>query len=180
MDTTTLTEVGPKSETIGESGAKRFSMRGLPMLSQGTSFDPLATAENLWLSVKAYSSGGENSLHAHTVEDHAIVVLQGRATFHFGDGSSCEVLPFEGVMIPKRTRYRFQAAEEENLVLLRIGAAQRKTTGIDQLQKHGSPVELKGTTLDDDGTPKVSRAGVKKTPNPPAIRIPGKFFPKGM
>ncbi len=178
MDTTLLSNIGPKSDPIGETGAKKFSMRGLPMLSQGTSFDALATAENLWLSVKAYASGGENSLHAHTREDHAFVVLQGKATFHFADGSHCEAQPFEGVMLPKNTLYRFQADEKENLVLLRIGAAQRQTAGIDQLQKHGSPMELKGTTLDDDGTPKVSRAGRAKTPNPPAIVIPGKFFPR--
>ncbi len=63
-------------------------------------------------------------------------------------------------------------------MLLRIGAAQRKTTGVDQLQAHGTPMELKGTTLDEDGAPKVSRSGNAKTPNPPAIAIPGAFFPK--
>ena len=61
---------------------------------------------------------------------------------------------------------------------LRIGAAQRKTTGIEKLQKHGSPVELLGTTFDDDGTVKVSRHGKSKKPNEPAKKIPGKFFPK--
>lgn len=178
MDTTSLTDIGPKSDQIGESGAKKFSMRGLPMLSQGTTFDALATAENLWLSVKAYASGGENSLHAHLREDHAFVVLQGKATFHFADGSSVDAFPYEGIMLPKGVQYRFQADEKENLVLLRIGAAQRQTTGIDKLQKHGTPIELQGTTMDDDGTPKVSRAGRAKTPNPPAIVIPGKFFPR--
>src|SRR5665213_337103 len=80
----------PKRETIGASGATKFSMRGLPLLSDGASFDALATADNLWLSVKVYSSGGENALHKHTVEDHAFVVLQGRGTFHFDDGSKSE------------------------------------------------------------------------------------------
>ncbi len=28
-----------------------FSMRNLPLLEQGTTYDPLATAENLWLSM---------------------------------------------------------------------------------------------------------------------------------
>ena len=152
-------------------------MRGLPILSQGASFDAVATAENLWLSVKVYSSGGENSLHTHPIEDHAFVVLQGKATFYFGDGSTCEAVAFEGVMLPKGSFYRFQASEEENLVMLRIGGAQRKTQGIEQLQKHGTPMELKGTAVDEDGSQKVSRAGVKKTPNPPVVRVPGKFFP---
>jgi mannose-6-phosphate isomerase-like protein (cupin superfamily) len=177
MDTT-LPNVGPKTETIGDTGAKKFSMRKLPQLSQGTTFDPLATAENLWLSVKCYASGGENSFHHHTQEDHAFVVLQGMATFYFRDGSEVIAKQYEGIMLPKGAWYRFQADEAENLVMLRIGAAQRKTTGIDKLQKHGTPVELLGTTFDEDDTPKVSRAGTKKTPNPPAITIPGKFFPK--
>ncbi|HWG05950.1 MAG TPA: cupin domain-containing protein [Beijerinckiaceae bacterium] len=180
MDDFVKGQVAPTADAIGTSGATKFSMRGLPLLSQGASFDAVATAENLWLSVKVYSSGGENALHVHTVEDHAFVVLQGRATFYFGDDSIREVLQYEGVMLPKGTSYRFQASEEENLVLLRIGAAQRKTQGIGDLQRHGTPMELKGTTFDEDGTAKVGRGGVKKTPNPPIIPIPGKFFPKDM
>ncbi len=177
MDTVDLPGVGPKTEDLGTSGAKKFSMRGMPLLSEGTTFDALATAENLWLSVKVYSSGGENSLHYHTLEDHAFVVLQGRATFDFGDGSSCEATQFEGIMLPKGAVYRFQAGEEVNLVMLRIGAAQRKTTGIDDLLKFGAPIELAGTTFDDDGTKKVNRGGSAKTPNAPTVVIPGKFFP---
>jgi mannose-6-phosphate isomerase-like protein (cupin superfamily) len=177
MEADLLQQIGPTKEALGKSGATKFSMRGLPLLSQGASFDAVATADNLWLSVKVYSSGGENALHVHTVEDHAFVVLQGHATFYFGDGTSCEAMQYEGVMLPKGVSYRFNASEEENLVLLRIGAAQRKTTGIGDLQKHGTPMELKGTVFDEDGTAKNGRGGVKKTPNPPIIRVPDKFFP---
>lgn len=158
--------------------ATKFSMRGLPLLTQGASFDPVATADNLWLSVKVYASGGENALHYHSVEDHAFVVLQGRATFHFGDGSSCEALPFEGVMLPKGTPYRFEAGEEENLVLLRIGGAQRKNLALRDLQPHGNPVELKGTTYDADGSLKDARDPKTGTPALPIVRAVGKFFPK--
>jgi mannose-6-phosphate isomerase-like protein (cupin superfamily) len=176
MDTT-VPDVAPKKEAVGTTGATKFSMRGMPLLSGGASFDGLATAENLWLAVKVYSSGGENALHAHTVEDHAFVVLQGKATFHFAGGLTSEVLQYEGVMIPKGCLYRFQADEAQNLVLLRIGAAQRKTTGIDKLQKHGSPIELMGTTFDDDGGKKDGRAAKTGTPSQKIVRIPGKFFP---
>ena len=176
MEAELLERIGPTREAVGTSGAAMFSMRQMPILSQGASFDAVATAENLWLSIKVYSSGGENSLHVHTREDHAFVVLQGKATFYFGDGSTREAKAFEGVMLPKGVAYRFQASEEENLVMLRIGAAQRATTGITELQKHGTPMELFGSTIDEDGTKKVSRAGVKKTPNPPIVRVPGKFF----
>lgn len=160
------------------TGATKFSMRGLPLLVQGASFDPVATADNLWLSVKVYASGGENALHGHTVEDHAFVVLQGRATFYFGDGSSCEALAFEGVMLPKGALYRFEAGEEENLVLLRIGGAQRKDIANRNLQPHGSPVELKGTTFDADGSTKNGRDPKTGTPALPIIRSVGKFFPQ--
>ena len=101
---TSRTDAAPKPQVIGERG--KFSMRGLPLLVQGTANHPMATVDNLWLSVKVYASGGENALHAHLVEDHAFVVLQGRATFFFEDGSSCEVLPFEGIMLPKGTPSR--------------------------------------------------------------------------
>lgn len=78
-----------------------FSMRNLPLLEQGTTYDPLATAENLWLLVKVYASGGENALHSHGGEDHSFIVLQGKATFTFGDGRTQLVGVHEGVMIPK-------------------------------------------------------------------------------
>jgi mannose-6-phosphate isomerase-like protein (cupin superfamily) len=180
MDTSLSTHIGPTNDKIADTGAAKFSMRGMPLLSQGASFDAVATAENLWLAIKVYSSGGENALHAHTVEDHAFVVLQGKATFFFKDGHSCEAKQYEGVMIPKGTLYRFQADEAENLVLLRIGAAQRKTQGIDKLQKHGSPMELKGTTYDEDGSEKDGTAAKTGTPSLPIIQIPGKFFPKDL
>ena len=166
-----------KPKVIGESG--KFSMRGLPLLAQGTANFPQATVENLWLSAKVYASGGENALHAHMVEDHAFVVLQGRATFYFGDGSSCEVLPFEGVMLPKGVQYKFEAAEEENLVLLRIGGAQRKTQGLEELRDTGGPIELKGTSIIEGKTIKDGRESRRGLPSYNVIPLPGKFFPKG-
>ena len=168
----------PKTGPSIAKDAVKFSMRGLPLLSDGASFDPVATADNLWLSVKVYSSGGENALHAHMVEDHAFVVLQGKATFHFEGGGTCEALPFEGVMLPKGVMYRFEAGVEENLVLLRIGAAQRKDLSNTALQKHGSPMELKGMTYDQDGSLKDGRDPKTGTPSRPIVKIPGKFFPK--
>ena len=41
------------------------SRNDLPLLEQGTTYDSLATAENLWAAIKVYASGGENALHAH-------------------------------------------------------------------------------------------------------------------
>lgn len=159
------------------AGAIRFSMRGLPLLSEGASFDPLGTVENLWLSVKVYSSGGENALHAHRIEDHTFVVMQGRAIFSFGDGSSYEVRQFEGVIIPKGTMYRFEAGQEENLVLLRVGGAQRKNPGqVGETAWHGVPSDVVGETYDSNGAPKDARAAHSGTPAVPIKVKPGEYF----
>ena len=173
-----LKETAKTARPVMSSGPTKFSMRGMPLLSSGASFDALASADNLWLSIKVYSSGGENALHKHRTEDHAFVVLQGRATFHFGDGSSCEARQFEGIMLPKGTLYKFEADEAENLVLLRIGGAQRNDLANRLLQKHGVPAELAGNTFDADGSVKVGSDPKTGTPSQPIIPIPGKFFAK--
>ena len=170
---------GPTRASVGATGATMFSMHGTPLLSEGASFDGLAAAENLWLSLKVYSSGGENAFHAHTVEDHAFVVMQGRGTFHFPDGATQTVTQFEGILIPKGIHYRFEADEAENLVLLRVGGAQRKTQGVPVLSKSCQPAELKGTTRDFDGSEKDGAAAKTGTPSKPIVPIPGRFFPEG-
>ena len=173
-------KLGPSTSAIGSTGASVFSMHGAPLLSEGASFDGLASSENLWLSLKVYSSGGENAFHAHTVEDHAFVVMQGRGTFHFPDGTTQTVQQFEGVMVPKGVHYRFEADEAENLVLLRIGGAQRKTQGVgDVIAKRGFPDELKGTTFDLDGSEKDGRSAKTGTPSKSIVPIPGRYFPNG-
>ena len=116
-----------------------FSMRNLPLLEQGTTYDSLATAENLWVSIKVYASGGENALHAHGGEDHAFIVLQGKANFTFGDGRTSVVGKYEGVMIPKNALYKFEADQSENLVLLRVGGGARKVAGLNDLTPFGRP-----------------------------------------
>jgi mannose-6-phosphate isomerase-like protein (cupin superfamily) len=101
-----------------------FSMRNLPLLEKGATMDLLGLSPLMWAHAKVYSAGGENALHSHDIEDHVFFVLQGEATFHFGDGSSATVRPFEGSMIPRGTLYRFHANEAKgNLVMLRVGAA---------------------------------------------------------
>ena len=177
MDSNMGPDFGSLNQKIADTGASKFSMRGLPLLSSGASYDGLALAENLWLSVKVYSSGGENALHRHMVEDHAFIVMQGQATFHFEGGNSCEAKQFEGVMIPKGIAYKFEASPGENLVLLRVGAAQRKTQGLDKLHEGRSPAELRGTTFDIDGSHKDAADPKTGTPSQAIIRIPGKFFP---
>jgi mannose-6-phosphate isomerase-like protein (cupin superfamily) len=119
----------------------RFSMRSEPLLASGATMRSLGTAGNLWAHLKVYSSGGENGMHCHDVEDHCFVVLQGEATFEFRDGSAFIARPFEGVMLGKGTFYRFRANPVGNLVMIRVGGAQ--VTAPDDIDpKYGVPREI--------------------------------------
>ena len=153
-----------------------FSMRNLPLLAQGTSYDPLATAENLWAAVKVYASGGENALHAHGGEDHAFIVLQGRATFTFADGATRVVSTHEGVMIPKNVQYKFEADETENLVLLRVGGGERTAKGLDHLTPFGTPKDVVQQTTFGDGSVKVGTAAKNGETAKTRVYAAGKFF----
>ena len=159
--------------------AKLFSMRNLPLLEQGTTYDPLATAENLWLNIKVYASGGENALHAHGGEDHAFVILQGKATFTFGDGRTSIVRQHEGVMIPKNVAYKFVADEAENLVMLRVGGGVRNVEGLADLTPFGTPKDVTKQTGFADGSTKVGDDPRNGETAKQRIYAKGKFFAPG-
>ena len=96
---------------------------------------PIAATDRLNLVLKAYASGGENTVHAHTAEDHAFVILQGEATFFGRPGDpTATIRKHEGILIPNGVFYKFKAGEGEQLVLLRVSAV------------------LPGTSLDEDDT----------------------------
>ena len=173
MDDVKIVERKPN---VATDKAVLFSMRNLPLLEQGTSYDPLATAENLWVNIKVYASGGENALHSHGGEDHAFIVLQGKATFTFGDGSTSVVGVHEGVMIPKNGLYKFEADEAENLVLLRVGGGQRKVTGLDDLTKFGTPKDILAQTSFADGSVKVGTDPKNGETSKKRVYARGKFF----
>jgi mannose-6-phosphate isomerase-like protein (cupin superfamily) len=153
-----------------------FSIRNLPLLEQGTTYDSLATAENLWASVKVYASGGENALHAHGGEDHAFIVLQGKATFTFGDGRQTVVGVHQGVMLPKDVEYKFEADTAENLVMLRVGGGERKVKGLDNLTPFGTPKDVAGQTRFADGSTKVGDDKRNGETAKPRVYAKGKFF----
>jgi mannose-6-phosphate isomerase-like protein (cupin superfamily) len=153
-----------------------FSLRNTPLLEQGTSYDPLATAENLWVNLKVYASGGENALHSHGGEDHAFIILQGKATFTFGDGRTEIVGKNQGVMLPKNAKYKFEADEEENLVMLRVGGGVRTETGLDNLTLFGTPKDVVAKTSFADGEVKVGNAPKNGESSKKRSYAPGKFF----
>jgi mannose-6-phosphate isomerase-like protein (cupin superfamily) len=161
----------------------KFSMNHLPLLASGQSTQPLLACENLWMHSKVYSRGGENALHAHLEEDHLFFVLNGAAVFSLGDGEKIRAERYEGVMLPKGTRYMFEASGEENLVMLRVGAGKEHTAyvkrsfGIDPQADYGN-----GAIVDGAGAPIVDNTSLQKgkTPAEPMVEIPGRFFPESV
>ena len=165
-----------RQPNVAVDEAVLFSMRNMPLLEQGTTYDPLATAENLWVNIKVYASGGENALHSHGGEDHAFIVLQGKATFTFKDGRTSLVGKHEGVMIPKNVLYKFEADETENLVLLRVGAGERKVKGLDDLTPFGTPKDVIRQTSLADGAVKANNLDKNGESSKRRVYAKGKFF----
>lgn len=177
MPDTMMTSAGDNVGRKTAAEQARFSMRGTRLLSGGATMDCVGSTDNLWAHAKVYSSGGENALHAHAKEDHCFLVLQGRATFHFGDGSSYVASPYEGVFLPKGTSYRFQAHAGENLVLFRVGGAQvSNPASVDPVS--GMPLELRGKRLGPDGKALDGMSAKNGTPSEATVYAEGAFFPK--
>lgn len=153
-----------------------FSLRNTPLLEQGTTYDPLATAENLWVNLKVYASGGENALHSHGGEDHAFIILQGKATFTFGDGRTQVVGKYEGVMLPKNAKYKFEADEAENLVMLRVGGGVRTETGLANLTPFGTPKDVVAKTSFADGQVKIGNDPKNGESSKRRVYAQNKFF----
>lgn len=135
------------------AGLEKFSMRGVQLLEHGRTMNLLSSAGQLNLHVKVYAEGGENSLHAHKHEDHAFFVLAGRATFTAEDGSKTEVLPYEGMMVPRHAYYSFMSSGEENLVILRISSADQVPEGRPETRHSidGGPIKNAGTPVPATG-----------------------------
>lgn len=92
---------------------------GLP--SEGRAAALLGTTDHMWVNLKAYAEGGENTLHAHTNEDHSFIILQGRATFTGPRGEIATLGRNEGILLPRGSLYKFHAEPGETLVILRVG-----------------------------------------------------------
>lgn len=153
-----------------------FSLKNLPLLESGATMELLGLTPMLWAHSKVYSSGGENALHSHDIEDHLFLVLQGEAEFHFGDGSTSTVRPYEGVTLPRGTRYRFRAVEEQgNLVMLRVGAANIKDSS-DLHPKFNIPKEALSSRSDPQGRPAPGDAIANGTAAQPTVFKKGAFF----
>ena len=127
------------------------------LLDQGRTMDWLARTDVLAAHIKVYAEGGENTVHAHTKEDHLFVILDGEATFHLGHEDRVRVLgKYEGVIIPAHSYYWFVSSGKENLVLLRVGAKLEPSHEFDdRVDVDGLP--FPGDSLENKEQPVIKR-----------------------
>jgi mannose-6-phosphate isomerase-like protein (cupin superfamily) len=125
--------------------AQAFKMRAR-LLEQGRANIPVAATEDMSVMVKVYASGGENGLHAHPIEDHTFIILQGAATFYDEEGEMATLHANEGILVPKGSLYRFHSVESEGpLVMLRVGTPNMALHG-----KTGTRTNAKGEYMQGD------------------------------
>ena len=89
--------------------------------AEGRKSFPMCQTDNVISTVQIFEKGVHNNLHTHLEEDGYWLVLGGRARFH-GEGEHiiAELGQYEGVLIPRGTRYWFEGASEEPLEILRV------------------------------------------------------------
>ncbi len=165
-----MNQVLESSQSIANT--VKFSLRNLPLLDGGATMASLGSAPALWAHSKVYSTGGENALHSHDIEDHCFLILQGEATFNFGDGSSMIARQFEGVLLPRGTQYRFAANPGDNLVMFRVGGA--SITNYKDIDSYALPREAAKSRKFSDGTQgDASKGGAHASPT---VFKTGAFF----
>jgi mannose-6-phosphate isomerase-like protein (cupin superfamily) len=159
---------GTMERLLGKIGfdaeAKRptvFTMES-PIPEQGNDRTYLAHTDRLTVFLNVYSpNDGENKLPTHTNEDHAFIVLQGAAEFVGPNDEKMMVNTHQGIMVPRNCLYTFMAANNEALVMIRVGA----TVDADK--------SLYGRVL-EDGTPLIGNS--KENNTVPCVFKPGAFF----
>src|SRR5579884_4296110 len=94
------------------------------LLKQGKTSTRLVRTPHLNSGVQVVADGGETNLHAHSSQDEIWFVLNGQATFYTeGDQVVARLGKHQGLLIPHGAAYWFESSADENLVILRFGAA---------------------------------------------------------
>jgi mannose-6-phosphate isomerase-like protein (cupin superfamily) len=94
------------------------------LLKQGKTSTRLVRTDHLNSGVQVVAQGGETNLHAHSSQDEIWFVLSGAATFYTeGDAVVARLGIHEGLLIPHGAPYWFESSSDENLVIMRFGAA---------------------------------------------------------
>lgn len=100
-------------------------------------------------TVQVLAPDAGNVMHSHTGQDGFWMVLEGQARF-YGDGDEVveELEEYEGVVIPRGTKYWFDNPGDEDLVLLHVAAYSETTQ--DQAEYYGPRDELDFAVYDTD------------------------------
>jgi mannose-6-phosphate isomerase-like protein (cupin superfamily) len=101
----------------------------------------------LGLGMQVVLEGGETNRHAHTGQDAAWLVLEGRARFYGKtDDEVFELEPMEGLFVPDGQDYWFESASDKPLKILRMSARDPRTQS-----KRMNYEDLKGWQTDLGG-----------------------------
>lgn len=111
-----------KLQAAEKPKAQKFSLR-TPYMKQGRITQLVAETENMRIHTKINYEGGENEIHTHLDEDHSFIVLEGQMSVFDEKGNELKIDKYQGVMLPKGAYYRYLNTGEENLVVIRVGAA---------------------------------------------------------
>jgi mannose-6-phosphate isomerase-like protein (cupin superfamily) len=135
-----------------------FTMES-PIPKQGNDRTHLAHTDRLTVFLNVYSpNDGENLLHTHTNEDHCFIVLQGAAEFVGPNDEKTTVKKHQGIMLPRNCLYTFSAANDEPLVMIRVGAVvDPSKSPYGRVLKDGSP--LIGNSKENNAVPCVFEPG---------------------
>ena len=129
----TDTETSAAASVKDGPEAQIFRLR-TQLLQKGRSHTILASSRAstgaMNVAIKCYAGGGENEYHAHALEDHTFIVLQGRAVFVQPDKPPQELGRNEGILLPAGAFYKFEAVSDEPLVLLRVGNVWQPRQGV--------------------------------------------------
>lgn len=74
-------------------------------------------------TIQIFKEGGEINLHGHTGQEAFWMVLEGQVRF-YGEGDRVlgELSKYEGILIPRSFKYRFERISAEPLQILRVAA----------------------------------------------------------
>ena len=126
-------------------GVPSFFQLRTQLPAAGRSDVPIAATERMSVILKSYAEGGENEIHAHPHEDHVFVVLQGQASFHGPRDEFKVANPYDGVVLPAGTFYRFVSSGDVPLVMLRVGCAEAGSDIFARIAIDGQPLEANST-----------------------------------
>ena len=92
----------------------------------------LAESDICGATVQIIPEGGDNNMHYHPDSEGFWMALQGSVRFHGPDGVIGEYGPYEGLLMPRNSRYWFESADtstELHLLHIDVNSQQNAKNG---------------------------------------------------